>query len=398
MTKRKHASIKKQKKLTKKSKKIGVKKLVNKVLQKREKDEGMLLKKRIMATLKHDPELYKKLATQGSVSAIVDSLIPLGKEMIQHPEVIDEITHNEVLKKEILDNPEVVAQLLQIPEVADNAAREPSLIVEILKDASKVRTLTKSLSRSSTHTNIDMLPEELDHVDDVIVQEKQKIRVITVKNCAWAALLVTMGIVLTLGPGRQLINDAMPMAMHIKDNVVKNYVYLKDAAQDVAAAANFFGQRHQPPPSNQPMRIPQLPGNQMVVYQPPTIERKQEVYDEEGLRFAYELQGIPHHQEIPIRTPRPKPYVKNLDYPMNDMSRARKRDINLGKMVVYEPFGRREENQPRIGSREEVIHDRQGMRLAQELQGRHQRTSRRKVARAPSNQPMRRPPPPGFQY
>jgi hypothetical protein len=132
------------------NKKMSIKNLAKKALKKRQMVEEKKMKKNIMNMINNDAKLHKIVAIEGSVSAIVDRMIPLGKELIHHPRLLDDMVRDEVLKEEILDNPEIVAQLLQIPEVADNVAREPSFIVEILRDASKVKSLTKSLSKSST--------------------------------------------------------------------------------------------------------------------------------------------------------------------------------------------------------------------------------------------------------
>jgi hypothetical protein len=128
----------------KKSRKIGLRKLVNKISRKRELSLERRIKKEIMQMIRDDVTLYKNVVPRGSVSAIADQLIPLGKELVQHPKLVEEMATNEVLREEMLKNPTVTAHLLQ-----ENIAREPSLIVEILKDASKIKTLTKS-THSST--------------------------------------------------------------------------------------------------------------------------------------------------------------------------------------------------------------------------------------------------------
>jgi hypothetical protein len=120
--------------------------IAQKVIKKREIIHDREMKMYVTEMIKSNPQLHEKMKAQGSVSNAIDQLIPLGKELVQHPEIVEEMTANKKMQDEFCNNPTVTTQLLQIPEVADNAAREPSLIVEILKDASKIRTLTKSLS------------------------------------------------------------------------------------------------------------------------------------------------------------------------------------------------------------------------------------------------------------
>ena len=105
---------------------------------------------------------------------MVNQLLPLGKEMVQHPEIVEEIIHNETMKKEFCKNPVVATQLLQITEVAETIVREPSFIVDILQDASKVKSLTKSLSKSSTPIKQEIKLEELIQMEKVITQEVAK--------------------------------------------------------------------------------------------------------------------------------------------------------------------------------------------------------------------------------
>jgi hypothetical protein len=157
----------------KQKKKRSVKYITQKVIKKREIARDKKLKMSVIKMIKSDPKLYEKMEAQGSVSNAIDQLIPLGKELVQHPEIVEEMTTNKKMQDEFCNNPTVTTQLLQIPEVADNAAREPSLIVEILKDASKIKTLTKSLSLNKS---LPKLPaknivtyENLIHMRDVII-------------------------------------------------------------------------------------------------------------------------------------------------------------------------------------------------------------------------------------
>ena len=130
---------------TKKNLKRKVKHLVSTVSKRRDISQDKKIKAMVIKMIKNNPKLHNKIKEEGSVSDLVNKLLPLGKEMIQHPEIVEEITHNETMKKEFCENPVLVTQLLQIPEVADNVEREPSFIVDVLRDASKLKSLTKSL-------------------------------------------------------------------------------------------------------------------------------------------------------------------------------------------------------------------------------------------------------------
>ena len=178
------------------NKKIGVKDLASEVSKKREKSKENEIKKAVMKIIRDDPELYKKIAIQGSVSTIVDQMIPLGKELIYHPKVFDEMVHNEATKEEILENPTTVTEILQIPEVADKIAREPSLIVDVIQDASQVKSLTKNLSDLSTLTS-----KKRDRVSKKSTRKKNGnfTKYVTKENCLWSALLVSIGAVIATG-------------------------------------------------------------------------------------------------------------------------------------------------------------------------------------------------------
>ena len=177
------------------TKKMGVKDLVTKVSRKRQTSNANKIKEAIMKMIRNDPQLYKKVATQGSVSTIVDRFIPLSKELIQHPKLVDELYENELMKQEILENPVVVTQLLQIPEVTETIVREPSFLVDILQDASKLKSLTKSLSKSSTQKKQEMTKEELLAMQDKILEET-KPRKWTLKNSIQGVFVFCMKICL----------------------------------------------------------------------------------------------------------------------------------------------------------------------------------------------------------
>ena len=359
-TRKNKSTKKKQGKIVKNPAKMNVKDLVDEVAQKREKTAEKHLKKNVMKMLKNNTELYKKLATLGSVSTIADQLIPLGKEMIQHPDIIDEVVHNEPMKQEMLENPVVVTQLLQIPEVADNVAREPSLIVDILQDASQVKSLTKSLSKSSPHVKPVIPLAEIVHMENVIDQEKKNTGIITGRNCMWAALLVAMGVALTFGPGKFIAENALPVVMNIKDDVVNKYVpFAINNANVVENVYNEYRrvnqQNNQNPMSKRPMyqdiynrREDKNPMSKRPMYQdiyrPASIKARRRSLrptprsQDEEMRLAYELQGKPYNDVLHSRRA------------LRPISRSR----SAKQMQLYQP--------PMIQEDEE-------MRLAYALQG-----------------------------
>jgi hypothetical protein len=179
----------------KKSRKIQLKKLVGKVSSKRRHDVEKKIKKIIIKKIKAEPGLYQKISMDRSVSTIVDQLIPLGKELVQHPEIVEEMTTNKKMQNEFCKNPTVTIQLLQIPEVADNAAREPSLIVEILKDASKIKTLTKSLSKSYRKPVVISKKKLRKMQENIVVEDPD---MLTTENVVRWILRITLGLYLGL--------------------------------------------------------------------------------------------------------------------------------------------------------------------------------------------------------
>lgn len=193
------------------NKKRSIKDLVKKASRKREISLESKVKKNVMKMIRDDPELYKIVATQGSVSTIVDELLPLGKELIQHPKIVEEMDHNETMVQEFVENPVLTTQLLQVPEVADNIAREPSLIVDILQDASKVKSLTKSLSKSSTHAQPVIISDEnLYLLEHILKKKRRRPRKWELVNCLKEVLLGCVRTYFTLYVTRLVLMDNFP--------------------------------------------------------------------------------------------------------------------------------------------------------------------------------------------